>query len=141
MYNLCRRLLLAFAKRLPSQKPLCKSIVISASTLAISFSCPVFANPLNQSPSVTNQISPQPIEAILANIKVKRSIQPKIVKLKVQGQSATKSTTKLTRSNQAKVVVRQSNRNKSTGTGSNLFNIDQNTNRYDNFTAVNRLIE
>jgi hypothetical protein len=149
MYNLCRRLLLAFAfakrlpsqKRLPAQKPLCKRIVISASTLAIAFSCPVFANPLNQSPRATNQVSPPPIEAILANVRVKPSIQSNSVRLKVQRQSATKSTTKLTGSNQAKVAVRQSKRNKPADSGSNLFNINQSTNRYDNLTAVNRLID
>jgi hypothetical protein len=121
MYNLCHRL----------------SIVIAASTLMIVFGCPGFANPSNQSPRATNQVSPPPVEAILANVRIKPSMQLKTVRLKVQRQGATK----LTRSNQTKVVVRQSKRKQPPGTASNLFNIDRVTNRYDNFTAVNRLIE
>jgi hypothetical protein len=121
MYNLCHRLL----------------VVISASTLTIAFSYPVFAKPSNQSRSTAIQISQPPVEAILANVRVKPSIPSKIVGLKIQRQSAAK----LTRSNQAKVVIRQSNRKQPTPSRPNLFNIDRATTRYDNFTAVNRLIE
>ncbi len=64
-------------------------------------------------------------------------MQSKTVRPKIQSQNVTKST----RANQPKVVVRQSKRNQPAGTGSNLFNIDRATSRYDNFTAVNRLIE
>ena len=133
MYNLCRRL----------------SIAISVSTLAFGFNSPVVAKPLTQSRLAIvsqanntdiNQISPPPIEAILANVRIKPALQPKIVKLN-QRQGITKSVAKLTRSKRSKIVVRPSYRNRPSSAATNLFNIDRVNSRNDNFTAVNRLIE
>ena len=133
MYNLCRRL----------------SLVISVSMLAVGFNVPVFAKPPTQARiavisqngnSATNPISQPPIEAILANVRIKPVIQLKISKLKIQRQRTT-NITKLTRSQRTKIVARQSNRNRPSSAATNLFNIDRVTSRNDNFTAVNRLIE
>jgi hypothetical protein len=78
-------------------------IAISVSMLAMLSSCPVLAKPLVRAKTIVNSqlkhkavaidqnVSPQPVEAILVNVRVKQSIQSKVKKGSVRQVGTSKS--------------------------------------------------
>jgi hypothetical protein len=114
-------------------------IAISASTLAIMSSDPVLAKPLARSkPMITSQVttkaaatdsvSRQPIEAILANVKLNPSSQPKAGRVSSPPVAATR-TIKATRRNSTDRSLQ--------GVGT-FTNSDRVQDRPNNFSPIDR---
>ncbi len=114
-------------------------IAISASTLAIVSSDPVFAKPLVGSRTVvtsqvttksaeTDSISRQPIEAILANVKLNSSSQPKAGRISAPPVAVTRT---------VKATRRVSTDRSSQGVGT-FTNGDRVQDRPNNFSPIDR---
>jgi hypothetical protein len=135
MYNLFHRL----------------SIAISVSTLMIVSSYPVQAKPLSHSKIVvTSSIEHQslvrddllslpPVDTILASVKLKPSIHRKVGRFPHYRGVKRRSIAKVKHSNLGRHLTEA--RSRSLQGISNLIDADRITSRYDDFSAVNRLIE
>jgi hypothetical protein len=112
-------------------------IAISVSTLAIISSCPVLAKPLvraktivtsqltNKTVVVDNSVSPQPVEAILANVRAKKSIQAKVKRASSPPIVTAKSVVQTTKTSHH-LNADQSSQGISTFTNSNRVNSQPN---------------
>lgn len=127
-------------------------VAISVSLLAIGSSFPALAKPqshpkakavvvsqVENSAAVSDDnISPPPIEAILARVKVKSTTPAKAVRAAKISQTTVKATV-------AKVRVKQPSyhvgADRSLQGISNLTSSDRSKSNYENFSAVNRLID
>jgi hypothetical protein len=129
-------------------------VAISVSTLAIVSSCPVLAKPQPRSQvivtsqadnraSVTDEyISPPPIEAILARVKVKPANQvKKVIRAAKVSSVKSGSIVKAKSTVRVKHVGRHVSADRSLKGISNLIDSDRVTPKYENYSAVNRLID
>jgi hypothetical protein len=128
-------------------------MAISVAMLVIISSSPVFARPqpkpqvmaIGKAPanaSVINVISRQPIEAILASVKLRQTSQPKanlaIVKLRQTNQPKAKKA--IARPMAAKSVLRIVNKDRSSGGIESFINVDGVKNRNYHTPAIDRWI-
>lgn len=119
-------------------------VAISVSALAIVSSCPVSAKPQprskvivtsqadNSDPVTDDSISPPPVEAVLARVKVKPA---KVASSNARSIVKVAPTVRLQKSGRHVSAAR------SLKGISNLIDSDRVTPKYDNYSAVNRLID
>jgi hypothetical protein len=128
-------------------------VAISVSALAIVSSCPVSAKPQPRAKAIVtsqaenpvsvadDEISPPPVEAILARVKVKPANQSKVVRSATVSIVKARSIVKVTPTVRVKKSGRHVSADRSLQGLSNLTNNDRVTPKYDNYSAVNRLID
>jgi hypothetical protein len=122
-------------------------IAISVSTLAIVSTCPVLAKPQPRAKKVVvtsqienkavvadDEISPPPVEAVLARVKLKSATPAKVVR------TGTPTSSKVPSTVRAKNSGRHVSDRSLQGI-SNLIDNDRVTPKHENFSAVNRLID
>ncbi len=136
MYNLHHRLWIAIS---------CSTLVlVELLSMSIASSYPVLPKPQskvvsqigNKAPA-TDDISPPPVEAVLASVKIKSSVLSKTGRTLSRQGANSKSISTVSRSSLAKKTGRHISADRSLQGISNLTNID----RVNNVSAVNRLIE
>jgi hypothetical protein len=125
---------------------------ISVSTLAIVSTCPVLAKPQPRSkvvvtsqiehkaPVADDEISPPPVEAVLARVKLKPATPAKVVRAATPSVNS-RSIVKVPPTARVKHSGRHISADRSLQGISNLIDNDRVTPKHENFSAVNRLID